>query len=157
MNRAFVRPLLVAVLLVAAGCADQPEKPSSTQIAQPEMPATPPDEPADEVERLLALAARGDGAVAREARLDAAAELVRRGDLARAATLLDELERIRGTRISVSLGETFPESGAIAAPIFDANGTLLAAIAIGAPVMRLEHRLMVLRPLLREVAMRASR
>ena len=92
MNRAFVRPLLVAVLLVAAGCADQPEKPSSTQIAQPEMPATPPDEPADEVERLLALAARGDGAAAREARLDAAAELVRRGDLARAATLLDELE-----------------------------------------------------------------
>jgi len=92
MNRAFVRPLLVAALLVAAGCSDQPEKPSSEHIPLPEKPATQPAEPADEVERLLALAARSDGAAAREARLDAAAELVRRGDLARAATLLDELE-----------------------------------------------------------------
>lgn len=71
--------------------------------------------------------------------------------------LLNELERIRQTRISVSLGETFPESGAIAAPIFDGNGTLMAAIAIGATVTRLEHRLAELRPALRDVAARASR
>lgn len=71
--------------------------------------------------------------------------------------LLDELARIRKSRFSVSLGETFPESGAIAAPIFDANGTSMAAIAIGAPVTRLEQRLAELRPVLRDVATRASR
>jgi DNA-binding IclR family transcriptional regulator len=71
--------------------------------------------------------------------------------------LQHELDRIRHTRISVSLGETFPESGAIAAPIFDANGTLMAAIAIGATVTRLEHRLAERRPVIRDVAARASR
>lgn len=70
--------------------------------------------------------------------------------------LVDELDRIRFTRISVSLGETFPESGAIAAPVFDANGGLMAAIAIGAPVTRLESRLAELRPVIRGIAARAS-
>lgn len=92
MNKVFVRPLLLAALLVAAGCSEQPEKPASAQIPQREGPVTAQAEPADEVERLLALAARSEGAAASEARLDAATELVRRGDLARAAALLDELE-----------------------------------------------------------------
>jgi DNA-binding IclR family transcriptional regulator len=70
--------------------------------------------------------------------------------------LRDELENIRKTRISVSMGETFPESGAIAAPIFGADGKLIAAIAIGAPVSRLEPRLDELRPIIAEIAGRAS-
>jgi IclR family transcriptional regulator, acetate operon repressor len=70
--------------------------------------------------------------------------------------LREELEKIRRTRISVSLGETFPESGAIAAPIFGADAKLIAAIAIGAPVTRLEPRLAELRPIITEVASRAS-
>ncbi len=70
--------------------------------------------------------------------------------------LRDELENIRKTRISVSMGETFPESGAIAAPIFGADGKLIAAIAIGAPVSRLEPRLPELRPIISEIAARAS-
>ena len=70
--------------------------------------------------------------------------------------LRDELENIRKTRISVSMGETFPESGAIAAPIFGADGKLIAAIAIGAPVSRLEPRLDELRPIITEIAGRAS-
>ncbi len=70
--------------------------------------------------------------------------------------LRDELENIRRTRISVSMGETFPESGAIAAPIFGADGKLIAAIAIGAPVSRLEPRLPELRPIISDIAARAS-
>lgn len=70
--------------------------------------------------------------------------------------LREELENIRRTRISVSLGETFPESGAVAAPIFGADGKLIAAIAIGAPVSRLEPRLAELRPIIAEIAGRAS-
>ena len=70
--------------------------------------------------------------------------------------LRDELENIRRTRISVSMGETFPESGAVAAPIFGADGKLIAAIAIGAPVSRLEPRLAEMRPIIADVAGRAS-
>lgn len=70
--------------------------------------------------------------------------------------LREALEDIRRTRISVSLGETFPESGAIAAPIFGADGKNIAAIAIGAPVSRLEPRLAELRPMIADIAARAS-
>jgi IclR family transcriptional regulator, acetate operon repressor len=70
--------------------------------------------------------------------------------------LREELEKIRRTRISVSLGETFPESGAISAPIFGADAKLIAAIAVGAPVTRLEPRLAELRPIITEIASRAS-
>lgn len=92
MNKGPVRTLFFAALLLAAGCSEQPEKPSSAQLPRQEAPLAPPGETADEVERLLAPAASSEGAPANEARLDAAAELVRRGDLARAAALLDELE-----------------------------------------------------------------
>lgn len=92
MNHAFVRPLLLATLLVAAGCSEQPAKPSSTPMPQQQEPPSPQGEPADDVARLLALAARSEGAAASEARLDAVAELLRRGELDRAAALLDELE-----------------------------------------------------------------
>jgi IclR family acetate operon transcriptional repressor len=70
--------------------------------------------------------------------------------------LREELEKIRKTRISVSMGETFPESGAISAPIFGADGKLIAAIAIGSPVSRLEPRLAELRPIIADIAARAS-
>jgi DNA-binding IclR family transcriptional regulator len=70
--------------------------------------------------------------------------------------LREELERIRKTHISVSIGENFPESAAISAPIFGADGTLVAAIAIGAPSERLAPRLAELRPMITDVASRAS-
>jgi DNA-binding IclR family transcriptional regulator len=70
--------------------------------------------------------------------------------------LREELEKIRKTRISVSMGETFPESGAISSPIFGADGKLIAAIAIGAPVSRLEPRLAQMRPIISDIAARAS-
>jgi DNA-binding IclR family transcriptional regulator len=68
----------------------------------------------------------------------------------------EELERIRKTKVSVSLGETFPESAAIASPVFGAEGVAIAAMAIGAPTERLNPRLAELRTIIFEVAARAS-
>jgi DNA-binding IclR family transcriptional regulator len=70
--------------------------------------------------------------------------------------LREELDKIKRTRVAVSMGETFPEAGAVAAPIFGPAGNLIAAIAIGAPVSRLEPRLAELRPIIIDVAARAS-
>ena len=70
--------------------------------------------------------------------------------------LREELERIRKTGISVSIGEMFPESAAIAAPVFGADGNIAAAIAVGAPAERLQPRLAELRPIIADVATRAS-
>src|SRR3954470_10259322 len=49
-----------------------------------------------------------------------------------------ELDRVASARVSVSIGEMFPESAAIAAPIMGANGKIAAAMAIGAPSQRLQ-------------------
>lgn len=68
----------------------------------------------------------------------------------------EELQRIRKTKISVSLGEMFAESAAIAAPVFGAEGVVIAALAIGAPTERLNPRLAELRPIISQVAARAS-
>jgi IclR family transcriptional regulator, acetate operon repressor len=70
--------------------------------------------------------------------------------------LREELERVRKTGISISIGEMFPESAAISAPVFGADGTIAAAIAVGAPAERLQPRLAELRPIIAEIATRAS-
>jgi DNA-binding IclR family transcriptional regulator len=67
-----------------------------------------------------------------------------------------ELDKVVRTRVSVSIGEMFPESAAIAAPIFGANGKLVAAMAIGGPSQRLQPKLDVLMPIIADVATRAS-
>lgn len=67
-----------------------------------------------------------------------------------------ELDRVLRTRLSVSIGEMFPESAAIAAPIFGANGKIAAAMAIGGPAQRLEPRLEPLKQIIADVATRAS-
>jgi DNA-binding IclR family transcriptional regulator len=70
--------------------------------------------------------------------------------------LREELERIRKTCISVSIGEMFPDSAAISAPVFGADGNIAAAIAVGAPAERLQPRLAELRPIIADIAARAS-
>jgi DNA-binding IclR family transcriptional regulator len=67
-----------------------------------------------------------------------------------------ELDRVLRTRVSVSMGEMFPESAAIAAPIFGANGKIVAAMAIGGPSQRLQPRQVVLMQIIADVATRAS-
>ena len=70
--------------------------------------------------------------------------------------LREELERIRKTHVSVSIGEMFPDSAAISAPVFGADGNIAAAIAVGAPAERLQPRLAELRPIIADIAARAS-
>lgn len=67
-----------------------------------------------------------------------------------------ELERIRETGVSTSLGEMFEGSAAIAAPIYGTEGKVIAALAIGAPANRFEAELPRLREVLLDVAARVS-
>jgi IclR family acetate operon transcriptional repressor len=67
-----------------------------------------------------------------------------------------ELDRILKTRLSVSVGEMFPESAAVAAPIFGAHGRIVAAMAVGGPSERLQPRIEELKPIIADVATRAS-
>ena len=66
------------------------------------------------------------------------------------------LENIRKTGISVCIGEMSPQSAGISAPIFGADGKMIAVLAIGAPSDRLRDNLPALRELITEVAARAS-
>jgi DNA-binding IclR family transcriptional regulator len=70
--------------------------------------------------------------------------------------LTEELHRVLTTRISISVGEMFPEAAAISAPVFGADGQVMAAIAVGGPAERLLPRLEALRPIITQVATRAS-
>jgi IclR family acetate operon transcriptional repressor len=70
--------------------------------------------------------------------------------------LREELERVRKTHISISIGEMFPESAAISAPVFGADGVIAAAIAVGGPTERLQPRIAELRPIIADIATRAS-
>lgn len=70
--------------------------------------------------------------------------------------LREALAKLREERISVSIGEMFPESAGISAPIFGANGEAIAAIAVGVPAARVKPKLPALRALLLDVATRAS-
>jgi IclR family acetate operon transcriptional repressor len=67
-----------------------------------------------------------------------------------------ELDKVVKTRVSVSIGEMFPESAAVAAPIFGANGKIVAAMAIGGPAQRLQPKLEALKTIIADVATRAS-
>lgn len=70
--------------------------------------------------------------------------------------LRNMLEKIRKTGTSVCIGELSPQSAGIAAPIFGADGKVIAAICVGAPSDRLRANLPALRELVTEVAVRAS-
>jgi DNA-binding IclR family transcriptional regulator len=70
--------------------------------------------------------------------------------------LMDELHKILTTRISTSVGEMFPEAAGLAAPIFGADGRVIAAMAIGGPAERLQPRMAELKPILAEISIRAS-
>jgi DNA-binding IclR family transcriptional regulator len=67
-----------------------------------------------------------------------------------------ELDKVVKTRLSVSIGEMFPESAAVSAPIFGANGKIVAAMAVGGPSERLQARLAELKLIMADVATRAS-
>lgn len=70
--------------------------------------------------------------------------------------LRDRLATIRREGFAISLGETVPGAAGVAAPIFNADGSVTAGLLIGAPLDRFEQELPELKRLLREATNRAS-
>jgi IclR family transcriptional regulator, acetate operon repressor len=66
------------------------------------------------------------------------------------------LAMIRREGFAISLGETVPGAAGLAAPIFDADGTVAAGLLIGAPIDRFEQNLPESRRLLREATARVA-
>jgi IclR family acetate operon transcriptional repressor len=63
---------------------------------------------------------------------------------------------IRREGFAISLGETVPGAAGLAAPIFNADGSVVAGLLSGAPIDRFEQELPELQRLLREAAARAA-
>ena len=55
--------------------------------------------------------------------------------------LRDELDEIRRRGYSLSLGEVDPAAGAVAAPIYDYSGEMIAAVVVGGAMSRAEGRI----------------
>ncbi len=70
--------------------------------------------------------------------------------------LRERLATIRRDGFAISLGETVPGAAGLAAPIFNADGSVTVGILIGAPVDRFEQELPELKRLLREATTRVA-
>ncbi len=70
--------------------------------------------------------------------------------------LRERLAAIRRDGFAISIGETVPGAAGVAAPIFNADGSVSAGLLIGAPIDRFEQELPELKRLLREATARVS-
>ena len=70
--------------------------------------------------------------------------------------LRQRLAAIRREGFAISLGETVPGAAGLAAPIFNADGSVTAGLLIGAPIDRFEQELPELKRLLREATTRVT-
>jgi IclR family transcriptional regulator, acetate operon repressor len=70
--------------------------------------------------------------------------------------LRERLAVIRRDGFAISIGETVPGAAGVAAPIFNADGSVSAGLLIGAPIDRFEHEVPELKRLLREATARVS-
>lgn len=70
--------------------------------------------------------------------------------------LREELQHIVETGLSVSRGELLPDSAGLSSPIFGPNGTVIAAMAVGAPLERFDRERARLEEQMLAVAQRAS-
>ena len=70
--------------------------------------------------------------------------------------LRKELERIRKSGLAISVGEAVPGAAGLAAPVFDVQGRVAAALLIGAPVDRFERERPTLQKLIKDAAAQAS-
>jgi IclR family transcriptional regulator, acetate operon repressor len=72
------------------------------------------------------------------------------------AKLRERLEAIRREGFAVSVGEAVPGAAGVAAPIFNADGSVTAGLLIAAPVERFEGELPELKQLLRQATARVA-
>jgi IclR family transcriptional regulator, acetate operon repressor len=72
------------------------------------------------------------------------------------ATLRERLATIRREGFAISRGETIPGATGLAAPIFNADGSVTAGLLIGLPMERFEERLPELKRLLHEATTRVA-
>jgi DNA-binding IclR family transcriptional regulator len=70
--------------------------------------------------------------------------------------LRERLAAIRRDGFAISIGETVPGAAGVAAPIFNADGSVSAGLLIGAPIDRFEQEMPELKRLLREGTARVS-
>jgi len=70
--------------------------------------------------------------------------------------LREKLATIHREGFSISRGETIPGAAGIAAPIFNADGSVSAGLLVGTPLHRFEERLPELRRLLQEATNRVA-
>jgi IclR family transcriptional regulator, acetate operon repressor len=66
------------------------------------------------------------------------------------------VSEVRESGIAISVGESIPGAAAIAAPIFGSDGKVMAAIVVGGPAERLSPKFSALRPVIKDIAERAS-
>lgn len=72
------------------------------------------------------------------------------------STLRKQLKEIRDTGISISISELSEGAAGIAAPVFDTDGSVAAALVIAAPAERMQHKINDLRQVLVQIAAEAS-
>ena len=72
------------------------------------------------------------------------------------AQLHERLATIRREGFAISLGETVPGAAGLAAPIFNADGSVTVGLLIGTPVDRFEQELPALKRLLRDATTRVA-
>lgn len=70
--------------------------------------------------------------------------------------LEEELAKIRNVGLAILLDESMEGHGAIAAPVFDPEGKIEAALMIAAPTLRLRKNLTAFEKLIGDIAQRAS-
>lgn len=70
--------------------------------------------------------------------------------------LRERLATIRREGFAISIGETVRGAAGLAAPIFNADGSVTAGLLIGAPIDRFDQEMPELKRLLREATMRVS-
>jgi IclR family acetate operon transcriptional repressor len=66
------------------------------------------------------------------------------------------VHEVRESGIAISVGESVAGAAAIAAPIFGSDGKVVAAIVVGGPTERLSPKFSALRPVIKDIAARAS-
>lgn len=73
-----------------------------------------------------------------------------------AKALREAIHEVQASGVATSVNEAYPGTAAMAAPIFGADGKIMAALVVGGPTERLPPKFAALRLEIRDIAARAS-